>query len=67
MELNIAHCIGCAAGQKPLDYETKKKNIIEISSNEICSKCGKEIRIRGMKLDMKKRFLGAREYQLTLY
>lgn len=67
MELNIVHCIECAVSQKPLDYETKKENIIEISSHEKCSKCGKEIRIRGIRLNMKKKFWGEREYLLTLY
>lgn len=67
MELNIDNCIECAVSQQPLDYKTQKNNTIEISSKEICSKCGKKIRIRGIKLNMKKKFWGGREYLLTLY
>jgi hypothetical protein len=67
MELDIDNCIECAVSQKPLDYKTKKYNTIEISSRDLCSNCGKEIRIRGIRLNMKKKFWGGREYTLTLY
>ena len=58
MELKIVNCIGCAVVGKPLDLPPKKDDFVEVTSAEFCSKCGKEIKIRGVYVGIKRKFFG---------
>lgn len=68
MELRILDCLGCAIqGAMTGKLKDEKPNIVEITSREICSKCGKEIRIRGVKVEMDRKTFGEVKYSLTWY
>ena len=69
MELEIVNCIECAStvrGAIP-NFERKRDDLIDIKAEEKCFKCGKEIKIRGVKIQMKRRFWGGMEFILRWY
>lgn len=68
MEIRIMNCLKCAIeGELTGRLKDEKANVVEITSREICYKCGKEIRIHGVKVEMDKKSFGEIGFSLTWY
>lgn len=68
MELRIIDCLGCTIqGGMTGKMKDEQPNVIEITSREVCSKCGRDITIHAVRVEMDRKIFGEVKYSLTWF